>query len=82
VRFTDMCTARGVPHQRIGVVDDGPAGTGTSPAVGGDGSDSSPASSGRPLDAGQVLDVQGLFTVPLAELRAAHEATLPAAFES
>jgi phosphoribosylformylglycinamidine synthase len=82
VRFTDMCTARGVPHQRIGVVDDGPAGTGTSPAVGGDGSDSSPASSGCPLDAGQVLDVQGLFTVPLAELRAAHEATLPAAFES
>jgi phosphoribosylformylglycinamidine synthase II len=28
-----------------------------------------------------VLDVQGLFTVPLAELRAAHERTLPAAFE-
>ncbi|MGN6301205.1 MAG: phosphoribosylformylglycinamidine synthase subunit PurL [Angustibacter sp.] len=26
VRFTDMCTARGVPHLRIGVVDDGDAG--------------------------------------------------------
>jgi phosphoribosylformylglycinamidine synthase len=26
-----------------------------------------------------VLDVQGLFTVPLAELREAHELTLPAA---
>ncbi|HEX3005856.1 MAG TPA: hypothetical protein VHO27_16700, partial [Angustibacter sp.] len=26
VRFTDMCTARGVPHLRIGVVDDGEAG--------------------------------------------------------
>jgi phosphoribosylformylglycinamidine synthase len=60
VRFTDMCTARGVPHQRIGVVDD----------AGADDVD------------GQVLDVQGLFRLPLAELRAAHEATLPAAFES
>ena len=58
VRFTDMCTARGVPHQRIGVVDDG-AGT---------------------ADAAQALDVQDLFVLPLAELRAAHEATLPAAF--
>ena len=29
-----------------------------------------------------VLDVQGLFTVPLAELRAAHEGTLPAALEA
>jgi phosphoribosylformylglycinamidine synthase len=28
-----------------------------------------------------VLDVQGLFTVPLAELREAHERTLPAALE-
>jgi phosphoribosylformylglycinamidine synthase subunit PurL len=26
VRFTDMCTARGVPHLRIGVVDDGAGG--------------------------------------------------------
>ncbi|HET8616913.1 MAG TPA: phosphoribosylformylglycinamidine synthase subunit PurL [Actinomycetales bacterium] len=58
VRFTDMCTARRVPHQRIGVVDD----------ASGDGDV-------------QVLDVQGLFTVPLGELRTAHEATLPAAFD-
>jgi phosphoribosylformylglycinamidine synthase len=65
VRFTDMCTARGVAHQRIGVVDDGGAGDG-----------------GAREDDGQVLDVQGLFTLPLAELRAAHEATLPAAFEA
>lgn len=62
VRFTDMCTARGVPHQRIGVVDDG--------------GDADAAS------AGQVLDVQGLFTLPLDELRTAHEATLSAAFEN
>jgi phosphoribosylformylglycinamidine synthase len=65
VRFTDMCTARGVAHQRIGVVDDGGAGDG-----------------GAREGDGQVLDVQGLFTLPLAELRAAHEATLPAAFEA
>lgn len=56
VRFTDMCTARAVPHTRIGVVDDG---------------DGSPA-----------LEVQGLFTLPLDELRAAHESTLPSAFGS
>jgi phosphoribosylformylglycinamidine synthase len=54
VRFTDMCTARGFPHLRIGVTDDG---------------DGQPA-----------LDVQGLFSVPLAELREAHERTLPALF--
>jgi phosphoribosylformylglycinamidine synthase len=28
----------------------------------------------------QVLQVTGLFTLPLAELRRAHEATLPALF--
>ena len=52
VRFTDMCTARGFPHARVGVVD----------------------------PAGEALDVQGLFTVPLAELRAAHTSTLPGIF--
>jgi phosphoribosylformylglycinamidine synthase len=52
VRFTDMCTARGFPHARIGVTD------GTGPDA--------------------ALDVQGLFVVPLAELRAAWSATLPA----
>jgi len=54
VRLTDMCTARGVPHLRVGVAD----GTGE--------------------DA--VLDVQGLFSLPLAQARAAHRGTLPAAF--
>jgi len=53
VRFTDVCSARSVPHLRIGVVDEA---------------------------AEPALDVQGLFTLPLAELRAVHEATLPAAF--
>ena len=53
VRFTDVCTARGVAHLRIGVVDEA---------------------------AEPTLDVQGLFTLPLSELRATHEATLPAAF--
>ena len=44
VRFTDMCTARGQVHARIGVVDDETDG----------------------------LDVQGQFTVTLADLRDAH----------
>ena len=48
VRFTDMCTARGQVHARIGVVDDETDG----------------------------LDVQGQFTVSLADLRAAHTATM------
>ncbi len=54
VRFTDMCSARGFPHLRIGVTD----------GVGDD----------------AVLDVQGQFSVPLSELRAAWTGTLPAAF--
>jgi phosphoribosylformylglycinamidine synthase len=53
VRFTDMCTARGFPHARIGVTD------GTGPDA--------------------ALDVQGLFALPLEELRAAWSGTLPAA---
>jgi phosphoribosylformylglycinamidine synthase len=53
VRFTDMCSARGFAHQRIGVTD------------------------GLGPDA--VLDVQGLFSVPLAEVREAWAGTLPAA---
>ncbi|GAA0308082.1 phosphoribosylformylglycinamidine synthase subunit PurL [Kineococcus aurantiacus] len=56
VRFTDMCTARGLAHLRIGVTDAG--------ADGGSGS----------------LDVQGRFSVPVAELREAHTATLPKHF--
>ncbi len=52
VRFTDMCTARGVPATRIGVVDSTVDG----------------------------LEVQGHFTVPLAELRDASEGTFPRLF--
>jgi phosphoribosylformylglycinamidine synthase len=48
-----MCTARGVPAARIGVVDS---------ELGG-------------------LEVQGQFTLPLDELRAASEATFPALFD-
>ncbi len=51
-RFTSMCTMRGLPWTRIGVVDDG----------------------------ADSLDVQGLFTVPMLELRETFEATLPALF--
>ena len=51
-RFTGMCSARGLPWTRIGVVDEG--------------SDS--------------IEVQGQFSITLAELRAAHEGTLPALF--
>ncbi len=53
VRFTDMCSARGFPHVRIGVTD-------------GSGDDA-------------TLDVQGQFSVPLSELRAAWSGTLPEA---
>ncbi len=51
-RFTEMCTVRGLPWTRIGVVD---------------------ATSG-------ALEIQGQFTVPLDELREAHEGTLPRLF--
>jgi phosphoribosylformylglycinamidine synthase subunit PurL len=53
VRFTDMCTARGFAHLRIGVVD----------------------------TENQALDFQGQFALPLAELKEAHEATLPKYFD-
>jgi phosphoribosylformylglycinamidine synthase len=82
VRFTDMCTARHVPHQRIGVVDDATATASATGFNGADGSGGSSLRQGFVPDAGQVLDVQDLFVLPLAELRAAHEATLPAAFDA
>ncbi len=75
VRFTDVCTARGVPHLRVGVSDAGGAG---GPAAAG------PNAPGPgevdPDVAGPGLDVQGLFTIPLGELRSAHGRTLPVAF--
>jgi len=52
VRFTDMCTARGQVHARVGVVDDATDG----------------------------VDVQGLFTLSLEEMRRAHRDTLPRVF--
>ncbi|GAA4964792.1 phosphoribosylformylglycinamidine synthase subunit PurL [Kineococcus glutinatus] len=55
VRFTDMCTARGLAHLRVGVTEE--------------------------VGADAAVDVQGLFAVPLAELREAHTRTLPARFE-
>jgi len=55
VRFTGMCTARRMPHQRIGVV-----------GVGGPGA---------------ALDVQGQFSLGLAELRTAWSATLPSVLD-
>ncbi|MFJ3214922.1 phosphoribosylformylglycinamidine synthase subunit PurL [Kitasatospora sp. NPDC086801] len=48
LRFNDMCTARGLPATRIGVVD------------------------------GESLDVQGQFTVSLAELKDAHTGVIEA----
>jgi phosphoribosylformylglycinamidine synthase len=51
-RFTKMCSARGLPWVRIGVVDQG--------------SDS--------------VEMQGQFSITLAELREAHEGTLPRLF--
>jgi len=57
IRFTDVATARGLPHVRIGVTDD---------AGGPDGS--------------PVLEIGGVGMLTLAELRAAHEGTLPALF--
>ncbi len=59
VRFTDLCTARGVPALRIGVTDDA-AGD-----VRGEGAGDGPA-----------LELDGLFSIPLAECAAAAEATL------
>ena len=57
VRFTDIATARGLPHVRIGVTDDQGGGV------------------GQP-----VLEISGVGVVDLEELRAAHQAPLPAAF--
>ena len=65
MRFTEMCAARGLPATRIGVVD---SGLGAEEGYSGEGA------------AGQVLQLTGHFTVSLADLRAAREATLPELF--
>jgi len=69
VRFVDMCVARGFPHARIGVTDDAPAADAHA-----DHADHAAA------DAGPVLELQSLFTVPLSELAEAHTGTLPRYF--
>ena len=65
MRFTEMCAARGLPATRIGV---GDSGLGAEEGYSGEG------------DAGQVLQLTGHFTVSLADLRAAREATFPELF--
>jgi len=54
LRFTEMCTARGLPWRKTGVVD--------------------PES--------EALEIQGIATFSLAELKQAWESTLPALFDS
>ena len=64
LRFTEMCAARGLPAHRIGVVDSGLG-----------------ADAGHPGEQVLQLDLAaGRIVLPLAELRDAHERTLPAAF--
>ena len=65
VRLVDLCTARGVPALRLGET-----------------AESCSPGAGTPVDEadhvhGPAVEVQGLFTLPLAEAREAHEATLP-----
>jgi len=64
LRFTEMCTARGFPHERIGVVDSG---------LGGDrGIDD------QLLVIGNVFGEE--LVLGLTELREHHDRTLPALF--
>jgi phosphoribosylformylglycinamidine synthase subunit PurL len=65
VRLADLCTARGVPALRLGET-----------------AESCTPGAGAPVDNadhdhGPAVEVAGLFTLPLAEAREAHEATLP-----
>ncbi|NUU16352.1 phosphoribosylformylglycinamidine synthase subunit PurL [Cellulomonas humilata] len=65
VRLVDLCTARGVPALRLGET-----------------AESCSPGAGTPVDEsdhvhGPAVEVQGVFTLPLAEAREAHEATLP-----
>lgn len=65
VRLVDLCTARGVPALRLGET-----------------AESCSPGAGTPVDEsdhvhGPAVEVQGVFTLPLDEARAAHEATLP-----
>jgi phosphoribosylformylglycinamidine synthase len=71
VRFTDLCTARGVPVLRLGVTDDTCAPGAGVPDAAGAGADHAHE---------PAVEVAGLFTLPLSEARAAHEGTLPRHF--
>lgn len=65
VKFTRLCEGRGVPALRIGVTD----------AAGASAADAAAASADAPAAA---IEFQGIFTVPLAELRAAWQAPIAA----
>ncbi|WP_448058809.1 phosphoribosylformylglycinamidine synthase subunit PurL [Cellulomonas hominis] len=70
VRFTDLCTAQGVPALRIGVTAES-----CTPGQG-----VTEASMLAEHDHIPSVEVKGLFTLPLTEARAAHEGTLPRIF--
>ncbi|WP_150307611.1 phosphoribosylformylglycinamidine synthase subunit PurL [Planctomonas psychrotolerans] len=64
VKFVGLCAGRGFPVLRIGVTDGGATTPGTSSADVPD----------------AALEIQGLFTLSLRELRSTHRSTLPARF--
>jgi phosphoribosylformylglycinamidine synthase len=70
VAFADLCTARGVPALRIGVTTD------TCEPGAGEAAEVVPADHEHE----PALEVQGVFTLPLAQARLAFEAPLRAAF--
>jgi phosphoribosylformylglycinamidine synthase len=70
VRFEDLCTAQGVPALAIGATAET-----CSPGAGAPTQDAPEQHVHAP-----AVEVTGLFTLPLAEARAAHEATLPRHF--
>jgi len=65
VRLADLCTARGVPALRLGETAEH-----CTPGAGA-------AVDKADHDHGPAVEVAGLFTLPLAEAREVHEATLP-----
>ncbi|MEX5706821.1 phosphoribosylformylglycinamidine synthase subunit PurL [Parafrankia sp. FMc6] len=69
-RFARLCADRGLPCRQIGVVTDGEADRGSGNGVG----------NGNGNGGGGSLNVAGEFAIPLDELRAAHEGTLPRLF--
>ncbi|MCU1433226.1 MAG: purL [Actinotalea sp.] len=85
VRFGDMCSARGMPHLRIGVTDDQALpepSDDDAAAHAADVSEGAEDRAGRRSEqqGGPNLEVQDLFVLPLAELDRAHRETLPRLF--